>query len=461
MHQIKLQNKILLAEDGELLSHVLQKYGISVPHPCGGTGKCGKCMLLVDGKKQRSCRYPVRHNISLILPNDMPIESQSDAKQTEMLTEEMCYVLDIGTTTLALALVSLDKKQVVRVVTQNNPQRAFGADVMSRIAYCQTNPQGVLHTTLTDTVRHMVASFGISQKLKMFVAGNVTMLHLFFDMDCRGIGTAPYTPLFLDGKKTESFIDGVSQIESLPAIHSFIGADIVAGIYHVGMPSQKKYNLLLDLGTNAEIVLFSNEKILCTSAAAGPCFEGANIVCGTGAITGAICEAGFDNGKLTYQTIGNASPIGICGTGLVDIIAALLSRGIIDRTGFLEDESYPITDTVYLDASDIRQFQLAKSAIYSAVLSLLRIENISFSDVQTLYLAGGFSTKINIPNAAAVGLFPRELAPKSLSVGNSSLLGTIKYALEKDILPPYTTAQYIDLAATEEFSRLFMENMMF
>jgi uncharacterized 2Fe-2S/4Fe-4S cluster protein (DUF4445 family) len=180
-----------------------------------------------------------------------------------------------------------------------------------------------------------------------------------------------------------------------------------------------------------------------------------------GALPGAICEASFKNGALGYKTIGDKEAVGICGTGLVELVAALLERGIIDETGALEDESYPITEKVSLYASDVRQFQLAKSAVYSAILALLHIEGIGFSDVDTMYISGGFSSKINIEHATAVGLLPAEMKDKCIAVGNSSLLGTVKYAIEQNDLTPYTDAKYIDLAADAEFTRLFVENMMF
>lgn len=462
MHRVRIGDKAFLAEDGELLSRVLQKNGLAMAHVCGGVGLCGKCRLLVDGKEELSCQYAVRGDISVTLPKEDSIRSQSDIFQSLALTEHMCYALDIGTTTLALALVSLDEKKVVRVITRNNPQRAFGADIMSRISFCQTHEQTELHAPLVATIQEMIADLGISEPLSLFTSGNLTMLHLFLNEDCRGIGTAPYTPVFLEGKKIPSFIKGASEIHVLPSIHSFVGADIVAGMYRVGMPSGNKYRLLVDLGTNAEIALFSSKKVLCAAAAAGPCFEGAGIFCGMSATEGAICAVSLEKGLLKYETIGNDVPSGICGTGLIDIVAMLLKMGLIDQSGYLEDEVYPLTENVYLSAEDVRQLQLAKSAVCSAILALLRIATVSFDDIETLYLSGGFSGKINVQSAATIGLLPRELANKAVSVGNSSLLGTVKYAQERGDLSPFLrNASYIDLAQTPDFSELFIRNMMF
>lgn len=461
MYKVKLPEKTLLAEDGALLSHVLQEHSIPFSHPCGGNGTCRKCTVLVDGKPELSCRYIIHKDISVILPTDQEIYAPSGAAENGRYSDHMCYALDLGTTTLALALVSLDEKKIVRVATANNPQRAYGADIMSRISYCEKNSQSDLFSCLVPVIEQLIGSFEIPNRLPLYVAGNTTMLHLLFGENCRSIGVAPYTPVFLESKTARGLFRGVSEIYSLPNIHSFVGADVVAGLYHIGMPQHGKYRLLVDLGTNAEIVLYSDEHALCTAAAAGPCFEGACIQNGMGALPGAICEASFENGGLEYKTIGDKNAVGICGTGLVDLVAALLARGIIDETGALEDESYPITENVSLYASDVRQFQLAKSAVYSAILALLHIEGIGFSDIDALYISGGFSSKINIGHAAAVGLLPAEMKDKCIAVGNSSLLGTVKYAIEQNDLTPYTGAKYIDLAADAEFTRLFVENMMF
>ena len=462
MHRVTIEGKTLLAEHGELLSHVLQKNGLTMAHPCGGHGLCGKCRLLVNGKQELSCQYEVHRDISVILPSEGNILSQDGIAETQNPTAHMCYALDIGTTTLALALVSLDEKSIVRVIARNNPQRAFGADIMSRISYAQTHGQAELHTALVAATEDMIAECNTPELLPLLVSGNTTMLHLFLNEDCRGIGTAPYTPVFLEGKKVKSFVRGASEIETLPSLHAFVGADIVSGMYRVGMPWAKKYNLLVDLGTNAEIALFSPDRVLCTSAAAGPSFEGAGISCGMSATDGAICAVRLENGLPKYQTVGKGMPKGICGTGLIDLVATLLDMGLIDKSGYLEDEVYPLTERVYLETSDVRALQLAKSAVYSAILALLDKADVSFDDIESLYLAGGFSSGINVQNAAKIGLLPRELASKAISVGNTSLLGTVKYAIERPDLSPLTqNTTYLDLAATKEFSDLFMKNMSF
>lgn len=466
MFKVTIGNEIYLANSGEVLSSVLLRNGLEIEHLCGGKGTCGKCKVKVNSKDELSCRYVIRSDIEVELYETTDIVSETGAKESGNITENLCFALDIGTTTLALALVSLDEKKAVKVVTASNPQRTFGADIMTRIDYCQKNSVTELHSVIITEINKLIAQFSPCKADTMYVSGNATMLHLFFGIDCSSIGVAPYTPVFLESK-TESAsdlgINGIEKVISLPSVSSFVGADIVAGLNYIDMPSENKYNLLIDLGTNAEIVLYSSSKGVSTAAAAGPCFEGANISCGMSATPGAIYAFEIDeDGISSYKTIGNAKAAGICGTGLIDIVSELVSNEIIDETGYMDDDEYPLSEGVSLSGGDIRQYQLAKSAVYSAILTLMKTENVSFDDISNMYISGGFSAKICIPNAVKSGLLPAELADKTVALNNSSLLGTIKYACDGGDLSRFTdTIEYVDLSANPYFTDLFVENMMF
>ncbi len=462
MHLVRLDGEQIRVADGTLLSQVLLKAGKYVEHPCGGNGRCGKCKASVDGEAVLSCKYRIEKSItvSTTVPDD--IQSVSGLHESRVQTAQMCYALDIGTTTIALALVSLDEKRVVRVLTETNAQRAFGADVISRIQYCREHGQELLHRVLVEQIEQMVAQLQASTPLPMLAVANVTMLHLLFNEDCRGIGVAPYTPAFLEGRVASVAIKGVSRLQCLPSIHSFAGADIVAGMHAVGFPKSGKYRLLVDLGTNAEIALFSRQGGLCTSAAAGPCFEGVHISCGMSATEGAISRVWQAGGRLLCQTVGNAAPKGICGTGLIDAIAALLRMGRIDRTGFLDGEREPLTSEAFLTAEDVRQFQLAKSAVFSAIAVLTEKAGITCDEIDGLFLSGGFSSEIDPSNAVTAGLFPRELLGKCYAIQNSALAGCVKGILSKTDFSDYTSGmRYVELSESTLFGRFFVENMMF
>ncbi|MBQ2733798.1 MAG: DUF4445 domain-containing protein [Clostridia bacterium] len=460
----KTEKKIQF-EGEHLLSELIGKHGMHIDSPCGGRGVCKKCTVTVNGKKELACRYTVSGDSEVILPDSGEIVSVVGASETGKATENMCLCLDIGTTTLALALVSLDEKSIVKTVTAPNPQRSFGADVISRIDYCAKNGvrelQEVLLSVLKKLQSKLFLQCGIESTEKMYVAGNTTMLHLFFGIDCSALGVSPYTPVFLNEKRASGAslgFDNIGEIISLPGISAFVGADISAGLLYAEKPKKGKYSLLLDLGTNAETVLFGEGRYLSATAAAGPCFEGANISSGMSASNGAVYE--YRKGGA-YSVIGDVEPEGICATGLIDIIAELVRDGTVDDSGYMDDDLV-ISEEVKLTPADIREFQLAKSAVRSAVECLMHRAGIGYDDIETLYVAGGFSAKMNVENAAYLGLIPSKLADRFVPVNNSSLLGTAAFACGKEgIEDIIASSEFIDLGADPEFSELFFENMAF
>ncbi len=462
MHKVIVNGRELLARDGELLKDILQKNKNKTQHPCSGRGACRKCTVVVNGKKELSCQYVIKSDITVQTEGAEEILSQSMLSVTGEKTDNLCFALDLGSTTLAMALVSLDSKKAVEVKTCTNSQRSFGADVISRIEYCTKNGASILQKAVTDDVNSLIDSFRIEKDIPLFVSGNTTMLHIFAGENPRSMGTAPYTPVFLCEKTvrgTDLGLRGVSNVTLCPSISAFAGADLVAGINYIGLPENGKYNLLADLGTNAEIALFSEKIIYCTSAAAGPCFEGGDISQGMSASEGAVCEFSKD---FSYKTIGNKKAKGICASALFDIMAVLLNNGIIDETGYMECERFPVAENVYITDADIRKLQLAKSAVYSAIKALLRKGNVSENDINGFYISGGFSGGINIENAVKIGLLPSCLKDKCIAIGNSSLAGTVKYALgQQDFKDIIKNAFYIDLAYDPDFSSDFVENMGF
>lgn len=462
MHKVKANGKIIYAEEGSLLKDVLTDNDFKLEHPCGGRGVCKKCRVKVDGEERLSCQYIIKSDISVEFYEVEPETVEYNEENYISPDEEGIFCLDLGTTTLALGLVSLNENKIIGIKTVQNPQKAYGNDVMSRIEYATKNGVEKLQKAVVSEINKLIEAFGAGEVETLTVAGNPTMLHILFGINPETIGFSPYTPVFLNEKceKAENLgISGVKRIVSLPSISSFVGADIVAGLCYVDMPKSGKYSFLVDLGTNAEIVLYSNEELLCTSAAAGPCFEGANISQGMGAQDGAISGYTSD-GKA--EIIGNKPAVGICGTGLVDIISSLLEKGIIDKTGFMECEKYELANGVFLTQEDVRQYQLAKSAIYSGIMSLLKHKGIDFEDIDKMFISGGFSAKMNISSAVKTGLLPKESETKCVSLGNTSLLGTVKSVIEKTDLNRFTeNAQYLDLSTNTVFSDLFIANMMF
>lgn len=458
-YKISFNGKEFLAEGGELLSDALIRNRLLLTHPCGGKGICGKCRVFCDGVPVLACKYIITRDAKITtVPEGEILSETADSLSGEVGGTDL--VLDLGTTTLALALIDKRKKCIVKVIKATNPQRAFGADVISRIEYCQKNGVGALTDAIRTEISRMIRELGEVELDRLYVAGNTTMLHIFAGVDPSSMGSAPYTPTFLgeiERCAKDLGISGVRSVRLLPSISAFVGADIVAGINCLGLP-REGYRLLLDLGTNAEIALFSKDRIITTSAAAGPCFEGACISSGMSASDGAIYY--YDGVKM--NTVNNYPARGICATGLVDIIAFLLKRAKIDASGILDEEEFEVAPGVSLTQDDIRQYQLAKSAIYSAILTIMEKFEVGFEEIEALYIAGGFSSKMSPQNAALTGLIPKELAGKCYSIGNSSLMGAIDAALEDvDLTVATDMAVYYDLSSDTTFADMFLKNMNF
>lgn len=448
------------------LSELLLENGYYVLHLCGGHGSCKKCTVILDGTPVLACRTVVKSDCTSVLPQRETMSVLVAEEKAGRVTDNVCLCLDIGTTTLALALVSCVDKCIIKTETAVNPQRIFGADVMSRIEYCMHNGVLKLHTLLIDEVKSMISkltdAFSLQKINTMYIAGNTAMLHTFFKEDCSSLGTAPYTPVFLNERAVrgcELGFENIENIVSLSGISTFVGADILSGINYVGVPFDSKYRILLDLGTNAEIALFNKDVIMCTAAAAGPCFEGANISCRMSAGEGAVYSYDSDG---TVGVFGNGKPKGLCATGLIDVIAEGVRRGDIEKSGYLENDPLKVCDGVFVIGRDIREFQLAKSAIRAATECLVTRAGISYDDIETLFIAGGFSAGIREDNAAFVGLIPDELCGKVKAVNNSCLSGIVKYACdEQKILPDTDKSHYVDLSCDVRFSELFMNYMEF
>ncbi len=451
---------------GSHLYDIIIAENVHFDHPCGGMGRCKKCSVLINGKSELSCRYIVNEDIIVEINADSGlIQTAGVYSVGNSSGQNYSLALDIGTTTLAAAVFN-GNGDIIKSGTRNNSQRKFGPDVISRIAFCADNGPGLLQSVLIEDVKalfnELLSDITLKRAKKLYVAGNTTMLHTFLGIDCSSIGVSPYTPAFLDMKETDGMkisLDFAEKIILLPGIDSFAGADIVSGLVNMGIPDNKEVNMLVDLGTNAECVIYSTSRILCTSAAAGPCFEGTNITCGMSAVKGAVCSYRSDG---SYDVIGDCVPVGICATGLIDVVTCLIEKGIVDKTGKMTCERFNISDDVYITQEDIRHYQLAKSAVSSAVSVLISRFGIDVNEIKNFYVAGGISSRLNIESAVKSGLFPPEITDKFVPADNSSLSGLVKYAVSEADLPSIIDkSEYVDLASDAGFFELFINNMLF
>jgi uncharacterized 2Fe-2S/4Fe-4S cluster protein (DUF4445 family) len=392
--------------------------------------------------------------------------------------------VDVGTTTIVVALIDLLTGQILDRISMINKQREFGADVISRM---QRASKGEL-PQLTGRVRKQIAE-GVTELCKknsvrgrdickMAVAGNTTMMHLLMGFSCATLGQYPFTPVTLDFVSCvypELFEGDLScEVVTLPGISTYVGADITAGIFFTDMHRSADPTLLMDIGTNGEMALMISGKLLCTATAAGPAFEGGNIQWGTGSIPGAISQVAWRDGKFEIKTIGNRAPAGICGSGVVDAVYEGLKSGYIESSGKFNTTvpesgiflaKTPDGQDINFCQKDVRELQLAKSAVRSGLDALIRHADLSYDDIKTLYIAGGFGYNLNFNSGVGIGLIPRELHSKIRLIGNSSLGGAVRYLMdrhsEENINAILGMAGEYSLPEDSYFNEMFVENIAF
>ncbi len=467
--------KEIEAENGRLLFDILTEAGYRINATCGGMGTCNKCKVNVDGEDVLSCMFKVNSSHKVTLP-----EYATEKAEAYVLTlsddmtlgdnpfsEKVGAAIDIGTTTIAAYFYDLETKELIHVDSCLNPQAKHGADVISRIDYTINNNNGtkVMQALIISCLKKLLSRFdNISICV---IAGNTTMLHFLVGEETKTIAIAPYVPVFTDAKifTNDELGLGVEKVILTPSISAFIGGDITAGVLSTGMYKSDKNILLIDMGTNGEMVLNNRGKLIGASTACGPAFEGANIKYGMGGVTGAICKVEMkEDGALNVYTLGNEKARGICGSGLIDLIACLVNMELIDETGFME-EDFEVSPGIYLTTRDVREFQNAKAAIGAGIRVIAKHAGISLEEIDEVLLAGGFGSYIDINSAIDATLLPYEFRGKISSCGNSSGKGASQILLEESLLNAAIdiskAVDYIELANSKYFSDFYVMSMMF
>lgn len=462
------------------LLQLLRESGQYIDAPCGGRGTCGRCKVrLLSGTAEPMPRereiFSGRELAEgwrlacLCVPEESCEVFVPKSAQTSMAVETEFYgetgdkghapeapvryhsgaprrrarrgiAVDIGTTTLAAALIDPDTGETLRTVSAVNRQRAYGADVISRIRAAEDGATEALRQSILCDIKALAAELcGSHPAETAVIAGNTVMCHLLLGYSCAGLGRAPFTPVDISLKcmtwKELFGEDGpVSTVTVLPGISAFIGGDITAGIYSLSDLPEK--GILLDIGTNGEMVLAAGDRYLAASVAAGPAFEGGNISCGVPGVPGAVSGAVlYGKERMVTKTIGGQPPVGLCGTGIIDVVYELIRHRLIDEQGTLKEpwfsSGFPVVkDKIVFTQEDIRQVQLAKAAIRAGLLLLTGAGGISLSEVTKVYVAGGFGFHLNLEKAIGIGLLPAEWKGKITAVGNSALAGAKKYLTE-------------------------------
>ena len=463
---------------GTLLSDALRAAGASVALPCGGRGVCGKCAVQVTGdvsapnaaetalSVRLACQTILNGDAQVILPLPRSMEIESGRavchKVIKPMGEGCGAAIDIGTTTLALQLYDMATGKCLSAYSMLNPQTAVAADVIGRIDAALKGGLQALQKSITGALRTMLAcaaaEAGIAQDAvtSLVVTGNTTMLYLLTGKNPDALSHSPFEADHLFGETSELL--GRSAYLP-PCLHAFVGADITTAILASGMCKKDETALLCDIGTNGELALWKDGKLYVTSTAAGPAFEGAGIRCGCASVTGAIDRVDVDGDETVFHTIGEKEAVGLCGSGLIDAVAALLELEIIDETGAMDDDHF-FTGEVYLAPADVRAVQLSKAAIYAGIQCLLDAAGCKEKDVASVYLAGGFGSHMNLYSAARIGLLPESFIPRVKVIGNAALDGAAALLLNTNAPLP-TAAIHVNLGGNPKFNNLYMESMLF
>ncbi|OAA31540.1 hypothetical protein AT15_05555 [Kosmotoga arenicorallina S304] len=399
--------------------------------------------------------------------------------------------IDIGTTTVVTALVELSSGEVLDTDAFMNPQRRYGHDVISRINYACREREGLdeLHDVIVNEINTALGQMlkrrncGLEQLDQIVIAGNTTMSHIVARLPICTIGKAPYRPftklpVSINAKKLGFIASEHTGLYIFPSLSAYVGGDIVSGIIAASL-LEEKGELYIDLGTNGEMVLNTGNELLCCSTAAGPAFEGANVECGLGNVTGAIEEVCFEAGEIKIKTIGQKTPKGICGSGLISVISNMLERKIINISGRFarfdqipleyrdrfdqEKKRFWLTDRIYISQKDIRNFQLAKSAVRTGIDTLLKKSGLKRP--KAIRIAGGFGAHLSVMDLIKTGILPSGFDCPVVFEGNAAINGCVDLLLDQRYLEIIekvrNSSHYIELSALKEFQDFFVKNLSF
>ena len=471
-------------EPGARLADVLKAHGIGVLSPCGGRGVCGKCAVILEGQvsppspaerragARLACQAVLLGDAEVILPQERQIEGIELGGGTLMpeapMPGQYGAAVDVGTTTVALSLFDLKMGACLAQCGMLNPQTAVAADVMGRIGAALTGEGDRLQKQAAGAVETLLlracAQAGIDEKQveSLTVTGNTTMLYLLTGRDPAALARAPFEA---DCLFDETVPLGGRRAYLPRCLHAFVGADITCAVLSSGQCDKEGVSLLCDVGTNGEIALWKDGELLVTSTAAGPAFEGAGISCGCGSVRGAIDRVWVWDGRMIVHTIGGEKAVGVCGSGLIDAVAAALALGAVDETGAMDEDSFELAEDVRLLPGDIRAVQLAKAAIAAGIDTLLEAAGVRAEDVETFYIAGGFGSHLNVDSAAAIGLFPKALASRARVLGNAALSGASLLLLDQSARERTRSiarqARHVNLGGNPKFNQHYMDQMMF
>lgn len=484
--------------EGVTVLEAERRAGLRPDSPCGGHGSCGKCEVVVEGKRVLACQTPAVDGMcvfaekqadAVVLQAGLPLPQRVEAVVAE---PDYLVAVDIGTTTLACQLLDGRDGAVTASAGMQNPQCSYGGDVVSRI---QAAGQGALKD-LTESVRNGISSLirEVCTKAKIrpeeidvvSIVGNTCMQQLFMGISTENLTVPPFIPA-LKKAELQNASDYLSLLEKakmlvIPDIAGYLGADTIAGVLATDLYKKQGLTLLVDIGTNGEMVLGNKERMVACATAAGPALEGAKISCGMRGAKGAIDRVWTEYGKITYSVIGGGEAAGICGSGLVDLLAVLKKEKLLDWRGKIispeqrpEYSEYLKTDEkgrgiilapgISISQEDIRELQLAKGAIAAGIELMLREYGVQTEDIREVYLAGAFGSFIRKESACEIGLLPPTLLNRIRVAGNTALAGAAMMACDRRLFERAEKLSRkihsLELAVLPGFAKSFSKSMYF
>lgn len=474
------QKQNIEASVGETLLNVLRDAGFFVNAACGGNGSCGKCKVWIDGQEALACRTVIDRDMIVTLPSAEADRILTDGTTQTAVTasaDGFCLAFDIGTTTVAGYLLNGTNGQELASESMLNPQASYGADVISRIGHALRGHMeeltAAIRKCVADLACRLCETAGVHprQICKVSMVGNPAMQQLFLGILPDNLAQLPFSPVLTQAKAVDAkdFLPLLenAQLLIVPDISGFVGADTVACILATGLHEKEELTLLVDIGTNGEMVLGNKHRMVACSTAAGPALEGANIQFGMRGQIGAIDHVQLVDGQFQCSILGGGEAAGICGSGIIDAVAAALHAGLLNQRGRIqnEDRCIPLTDSVYLTQEDVRQVQLAKGAIAAGIELMAAHLGVALQDIQKVYLAGAFGTFMDPASACRMGLLPAVLELKITAVGNTAGSGAKILACNDQafhmVQDLVKQVEFIELASTSDFRRCFAQNMRF
>ncbi|MGM0644436.1 MAG: ASKHA domain-containing protein [Thermodesulfobacteriota bacterium] len=484
--------------------------GIFLRSDCGGKGKCGKCRVqkIIEGGRTEiieSCQYTVNEDVFIKIPESSMLSyhimSKAPISFPSAFTNQFKHIdtkssygiaVDLGTTTIAVYLCDSARGQVKSSITVKNPQAIYGDDVMNRIGIIGQDRDnlGKLQKLVIKSIEWGVNKLLSSLTDKticvsgMVVVGNPTMIHILAGVDPKSIGSSPYQPTFYEAKRFHSdhlgFAINDFHVQTLPNVSGFIGGDILAAAMAVDMEAQPEGTLLVDLGTNGELLLKNRKHFFATSCATGPAFEGATLSCGMPAVPGAInrVEIGDDKNLSTFSLVNpsrlnGVRPSGICGAGIINAVTQFCRKKIIKPDGaFREGKKRYIlvpenSDTgqlpIYISQKDIRSVQLGKSALMTGIEFLLK--KVGLKRPEKIIIAGAFGSHLSKPDLIQLGMIPEIDLDKIEVSGNAAGSGAVMALCDEryveEAIETATKIEVVDLACNVDFQKVFIRSLGF